>query len=105
MSHPRPLTLPPPKNLNKNRQSETPPKRPAPARRFLLSVVSSLLLGGLVLGWPGTGGAQTSYTCTRAGSTVSSTTALHTDCNTPAESQGDAARDLGYGRYRSPELV
>ena len=45
-------------------------------------MVSSLLLGGLVLGWPGTGGAQTSYTCTRGGSTVGSTTALHTDCNT-----------------------
>ena len=82
MSHPRRLTLPPPpKNLNKNHYLESPPKRPAPARRFLRAVVSSLLLGGLVLGWPGTGGAQT-QTCTRGDPPATVTGDLATDCNT-----------------------
>ena len=75
------LYPPPPKNLNKNRQLETPSKRPAPARRFLRAVVSSLLLGGLVLGWPGTGGAQT-QTCTRGDPPATVTGDLATDCNT-----------------------
>ena len=87
MSHPRPLTLPSPsKNLNKNHYLESPPKRLAPARRFLRSVVSSLLLGGLVLGWPGTGGAHTTTTthvhCTRGNPPATVTGDLHTDCNT-----------------------
>ena len=56
--HPQVASLYPPKNLNKNNRLEASPKRRAPARRLLLSVVSSLLLGGLVLGWPGTSGAQ-----------------------------------------------
>ena len=78
MSHPSRLTLPPPKNLNKNNRLEAFPKRRAPARRFLLSVVSSLLLGGLVLGWPGTSGAQN---C-EATAGVPVTGDLATDCAT-----------------------
>ena len=87
LCHTHAASLYPPKNLNKNHYLESPPKRPTPARRLLRAVVSSLLLGGLVLGWPGTGGAHITstthtHTCTRGAPPTTVTGDLAADCNT-----------------------
>ena len=76
-------TQSPPQKLNKNNKLEEPTKRGAPARRLLLALVSSILLGVVVLGAPASVAAQmVTQACTRDSMPVPAGSDLANDCNT-----------------------